>query len=230
MTLRDKSIMEPTLTDTLNTLKTDIFRNLNCVKIGQIVSFNGANRTAKVQIQFRRVLPNEQIGNYPVLVDCPVFTLQGGGASIQFPIMAGDQCILLFADRNIDTWFQTGAQDAPPDSRCHDLSDGIALVGINSLANPLPTYMAGTMQFSVGTGELVIGDGDVELRAAPNAAELDLIAQIVTLKNGTTSLLTLLSGLIDVIKTLQVNGPLPLTAPSIAALEAYKTVLATLLG
>lgn len=207
-----KDIIAPELYDSLITLKNDIFYSLNAVKIGMIKAFNPSTKTAVVQILFKRVLPDESIMSYPVLVDVPVFTLQGAGSGLQMPIAAGDACIILFSDRNIDAWFQNGSEAAPNDARVHDISDGIALVGINALTSTLAAYQPGLVRlFHVG------------------GAEVDLSGSLVAIKNQTTSLLLILSGLIDVLTTLQVNGPLPLTAPSIAALQAYKLQLATLL-
>lgn len=226
--LQDKTIIEPDLTDVLINFKQDIFATLNCAKVGEIESFNPTNKTAQIQVLFKRVLRDGTAESLPILVDCPVFTIQGGGGSLQFPIAAGDQCIVLFSDRRLDEWYQNGAEAAPADGRMHDLSDGIALVGINALNSDLPiapndkvlmTYQNSSIEI-VSDGLKLIGTG---------GAEVDLAAAKIKLKNSTTDLLVLLNGLIDVIKGLQVVGPIALTAASIASLEAYKTNLATLL-
>jgi hypothetical protein len=220
--LNNNPILDPEPLDVLLALKSDILYNMNCVKIGQIQSFDGTKKTARVQILFKRIIPDTstasgtRIQEYPVLVDCPVLTLQGGTGGIQFPITAGDQCLLLFADRNIDAWFQTGSAQAPFDGRCHDLSDGLCIVGLNALTSSLPNYSATLAKVFNGTGFITISP-----------------AGVVTIGNGSTSLLMLLVGLITLIEALMVqDGPseLPLTAASIAALEAYKLQLAVLLG
>ncbi len=138
--LGEKTVMDPELTDTLAALKLEIFRTINCVKIGQINSFDAEKKTVQARILFKRVLPDNTITDYPILVDCPVFTLQGGGGALQFPISAGDQCLILFSDRNIDAWFSTGSANAPFNARCHDIADGFALVGVNAINSPLQDY------------------------------------------------------------------------------------------
>lgn len=226
--LQRKTIIDPELSDVLALHKLDVFASLNCVKIGQVTAFDGAKKTATVQILFKRLLPDGTAVPYKVLLDCPVFTLQGGGGFLQMPIAAGDQCILLFSDRCIDAWYQNGTQAIPPSTRMHDMSDAIALVGINALNSTLPTYPTNKVVLSymgskfelTATGWNFVGTG---------SAEIDLSGAIVTIKNNVTTLLTLLNGLITVIEGLQVNGPIPLTGASIAALEAYKLQLATLL-
>lgn len=212
MSINGKTIETPRLYDLLQSLKDDIFKAVNCVKPGTIVSFDAAMRTAQVQIAFQRIVSNPdtttKIMPYPVLVDCPVWTPAGFKA----PITAGQECLVLFADQNLDAWFDNGGQALPFDGRRHDLSDGIVLVGLNSQANPLDLFV----------DDDETGIGDVNAKVAVKAGK-------VTVANQTTDLLTLLDGLIDVIKAINVTGPLPLTPASIAALEAYKTNIAGLL-
>ncbi len=212
MTLDDKNIMDPELPDVLAAFKLDVFRSINCVKPGRVQSFDRTKKTASVQILLKRILPGGQTSDYPVLVDCPVVTLQGGGGSIQFPIEAGDQGLLFFCDRNIDAWFKTGSAAPPLDGRSHDISDGFFLCGVNSLASALENYVAATSSWRY------------------SGAEINLSAGLVAIKNGTTSLLMVINGLIDVIAAIEVVGPIALTPAAIAALDAYKLIVAELLA
>jgi hypothetical protein len=214
--LNINGLLTPEITDALLQLKQDIFRTMHCVKVGQIQLFDPSKKTAQVQILFRRVLNNGTTADYPVLVDCPVFTLQGGGGAVQLPIEPGDPCLILFADRNLDAWFQNGSAQAPFDARCHDLSDGIALVGLNPLSSGLEDY-----EDSVAK---IFYDG----------AQVALSGGLVKIANQTTTLLTLLNSFIDVLAALTIQDDeggaiLPLTAASIAALEAFKLQFAELL-
>ncbi len=208
------SLLSPELLDAFGQLKLDITRTLNCVKVGSIQSFDPDRKTAQAQILFKRVLGDGTIADYPVLVDCPVFTLQGGGGAVAFPIRSGDNCLILFADRNIDAWFQNGSAAAPFDARCHDLSDGICLVGLNSLGSSLDAYEANVAK--------IFYDG----------ARVALSGGLITIANETTNLLTVLNLFIDLLKTLTTqdgSSTLPLTAASIAALELFKLQFAELL-
>lgn len=212
MTAPLKTVQAPDLTDALYSLRSEIFRSLNCVRIGLIQSFNPTRKTAEVQILIKQVLPNGNTVSYPLLVDCPVFTLQGAGGGIEMPIAKGDQCIILFSDRNIDAWFKNGSEAAPFDDRCHDLSDGIVLVGLNALTSTLEDYADDEIKLFWGGAKIGINDTD-----------------LITIRNQTTSLLTVINGLIDVIAALQVNPTVALNSASIAALNAYKTTVAALL-
>ena len=73
----------------------------------------------------------------PLLVDVPVVFPCGGGFSLTYPIKPGDEALVVFSSRCIDGWWQGGQAVPPPDSRMHDLSDGLAIVGPRSQAGRL---------------------------------------------------------------------------------------------
>lgn len=181
------NINDPSLSEVVSNLRLSIFTYLNCVKVGKIISFDGARKTAKVQLLFKRQFDDDRIVSYSPLVDVPVFTLQGGGGALQFPISAGDNCIVLFSDRNLDTWFQTGSEAIPPNSRFHDLSDGIALVGLNALTSALAVY-DDNVNLILPTGKkLVVSNG--------TAAEI-LGNLMLALKTDVDNIMTYLGSLV----------------------------------
>lgn len=228
-----KTIIDPDLSEVLAIAKQDIFASMNCVKVGRIQTFDATKHTAQVQILFKRVLSDLTIRSYPLLVDVPVVTIQGGGAALQVPIAAGDQCLLFFSDRRIDEWYQNGGESAPGDPRMHDLSDGFALVGVNALNSSLPATPTNKAILSYSGSQVEIDASALKL-ICTGSAEIDLDSK-VTIKNGTTTLLTLMQNFITLLEALTIQDDeggaiLPLTAASIAALEAFKAQFATLLG
>lgn len=123
--------MPPDLKIVTKELRNEIFATLNCIQIGKIEKVTSAEQTVEVTIQIKRLAADGTSTAIPVLVDCPYFVLQGGGAYIDMPIKKGDYCIVLFNDRDIDTWWSTANVTDPNSTRKHSLSDGMALVGIN---------------------------------------------------------------------------------------------------
>lgn len=174
-----KPISAPSLPDVLNSLKRDVQVSMQCCKIGQILSFDATKKTAKVKIMGKAVFAGGEVP-YPELDDVPVFTLQGGGGAVQLPIQAGDDCLVLFADRNIDIWYSTGTSAAPQTQRCHDLSDGIALVGINSLQSTLPSYPANELRITYGGARTALKGG----KANVQNATYSLLQTLTDLING----------------------------------------------
>ena len=110
-------VAEPSLYDVLQLHRKDIFASLRVCVPAEIVSFNGTKRTASLAILLKRVLSDGRtVADYPQIDDVPVLTPQGGGAYLQFPIAAGDQGLLIFADRNIRAWLASGAAQPLPNS------------------------------------------------------------------------------------------------------------------
>lgn len=213
-------IVDPEIRDVLNLHKQDIFASFNCHQLGTIVSFSAANQTASVSLNVQRVVYNQQIAvdqlsnqptptkpnivNYPVLVQVPVCIYSGGGGYISMPIASGDTCLVLFNDRNIDSWFATGAVVPPASGRMHDLSDGLAIVGFRSLANAIASY-----------------DGtNVRIHSATK----------IKLDNNATSLKTVMDNLIDALENWVNTGGSTPNAATVTALNAVKTLSDSLLA
>lgn len=155
MTQPSASIPKPDLNSWLTQFFADAMALVNCVSHGTVVAFDPTTQLATVSVNYLRVIqnanpnlpnpaPRDQGTNvyvsYPLLLKVPVVILRGGGASITFPIKAGDFCLLFFNDREIDTWFTTGQINSPQKDRTHDLSDAWALVGIGNMKSALQDY------------------------------------------------------------------------------------------
>ena len=216
-----RRLVEPELIDVLNEFKKNIFASLNCHAIGTVLLFDPLKKTAQVQINYLRKLPDSSIPKeYPVLMDCPVMFLSGGIARLSMPVTVGDQCLVLFNDRDMDMWWQTGMGVLPPTTaRKHSMSDAVALVGINNLVTA-STWIYDPLRASLKYGEF---GGEVAVSAA-----------FVKIGNAVTTLKTVLNGLIDLIKTQYTiptvpGAPATLDPVVIAQLEAYKLIIGSLL-
>lgn len=115
----------------MDELKAEIFSTFNCVQIAKVEKVTPTEQTIEASIQIKRLASDGTSTAYPILVDVPYMVLQGGGAYIDMPIAAGDYCLILFNDRNIDSWWSTANVADPPSKRKHSLSDGFAIVGFN---------------------------------------------------------------------------------------------------
>ena len=103
----------------------------------------------------------------PILPHCPIVFPRGGGYSMTFPIKKGDECMVQFASRSLDEWWQTGKGQPPYDFRKHDLSDGVCFVGLTSRAKPLSGISTSTAQFRSDDGATL-----VELNASGHSVRI----------------------------------------------------------
>ena len=92
----------------------------------------------------------------PLLVDVPVVFPCGGGFTLTFPIRAGDECLVVFASRCIDGWWQNGGVQEPMESRQFDLSDGFAVLGPFSQTRVLPGVHTQDVQLRTDDGQAFV--------------------------------------------------------------------------
>lgn len=92
----------------------------------------------------------------PLLQDCPVVFPHGGGVAMTFPIEEGDECLIIFADRCIDFWWQSGGVQHPVDDRMHDLSDAFVIPGPTSCPRALSSVSTDSIQIRTDSGSQFI--------------------------------------------------------------------------
>ena len=116
--MSDKNYLSP---EEREALKKEIFTSLHCALPGTVVSFDAERQTAVIQ-------PAVKVGSmaFPLLGDVPVFM------PVSFDVHPGDACLVVFADIDIDAWFDTGVPQEPRSARKHSLSDGFAFVGFKT--------------------------------------------------------------------------------------------------
>lgn len=167
MTSSQRRLEKTDLYTLLDRVKTEVKTEMNCVSVGTITAFDETTQTANVSVNYRKLLKgrnsinaqeySDVVVEYPVLLRCPVVLLNGGGAYLTFPVSVGDRCLLLFCDRDIDNWLEYGAKDIPPGSdRTHDLSDAVALVGVNSVKDAIDSYSTDSVKMFYGRSTLTL--------------------------------------------------------------------------
>jgi len=197
----------------------EIMLSLNCHAIGRVQKFNAERQTIEATIQYTRTYfqatDNGQFEqrqrNYPVLLDVPLLVMGGGGAHLTMPIKGGEDCLILFNDKDMDNWFAGAVNKPVASGRLHSFADGIAIVGLHSLANSIADY-----------------DPDRAVLRGAGGASVG-VDEKVQIKNAATSLLVVINGLIDILSTaFGVSNACPNTA-AITALNAHKLVVQGLL-
>lgn len=183
-------VADPDLRALLNAHRREIFSSLNCHQVGEIVAFNSAKQTATVKIGMSKQVvdytknPPAYINkNYPLLTDCPIFIPSGGTGYLTFPVAAGDPCLVLFNDRDLDNWFKGGPGSPPNGTRAHDLSDGLVLVGFRHEADAIVGYDTTSAVLAYAGGKLKIAD------------KVALDGDETTLKNVLNAIITALTAL-----------------------------------
>lgn len=197
---------DPSLTDVLSLHRTGVFASLNCHHVGTVQEFDATNQTARVTINYKQTVrqPNAVTGvyqqvlvDYPVLVDCPVVFLGGSGSALTFPVVQGDECLVLFNDRDFDNWFAGAATGQPATPRLHSFSDGIVLVGVRSLARILSGFDTTRASLRNGVAAVAVGPSLVKIYNASHTLNdllQELVAGVNDLVGATAGLTVICSG------------------------------------
>ena len=162
------------------------------------------------------------VGDYmlPQLVDCPVQFLSGGGVTLTFPIAIGDECLIIFACRCIDGWWENGYikdvngnpsnqyQYIPPEMRLHDLSDGFVIPGFKSRPNVVPNI-------SIAATQIRTNDGLTYIEFNPTNHNVNIVTMNTGAVNITTPNTTMNAN-VTINGNLQVNGSITSTGDMVA--------------
>jgi len=192
---------------------------------GIIVSFNADAQTVEVQPAIKALIRGpmgaETWVNLPVLPDVPVVFPSGGGFTLTFPIQPGDECLVVFAARCIDAWWQSGGAQQQIEQRLLDLSDGFCIPGPHSQ----PRKLSGVSTSDV---QLRSDDGSTFVAIQPGGAVQITAPASVTI----TAPNIMLQGNVTITGTLTQEGDVAITGNTVQTgdITATGAVLGTSLG
>ena len=126
----------PDLGQIIKTSGLSMASELNCMRIGIVQEFYPADLTVQVLIAGKKTIGLNQDGTQNVREYAPIYAkVCYCNPFITYPIKKGDECVLLFSDREIESWFINGDVNPESHTRMHDLTDAVALFGIRSIPN-----------------------------------------------------------------------------------------------
>ena len=179
------------MTDLLNLWRRQVMVDMNCHGIATIESFDPVERKVTAKMQYGKTyyyadnngkMQAKQI-EYPLLLDIPLVILCGGGARLTFPIAPGDECLILFNDRDLNNWWAGATSGPVASTRLHSFSDGMALVGFDfsdfEYDNTRAALSYGTTRVAVGEEKVLIENQTATLN--------DLLQQLITVIKGITT-------------------------------------------
>lgn len=183
---------------------------------GIVQSFDAVKMVAVVQPAINGVIRNQD-GSYssiqlPLLLDCPVFFPSGGGVTLTFPVTKGDECLVVFSSRCIDSWWELGGIQGQAELRMHDLSDGFCLPGVRSQPRKITVSTAGA--------QLRTDDGlaFIEIDPASHAVKVNTSGNIDANAGGEISLTAptiTLNGVVNI------NGPMTQNSGAVGGAASF---------
>lgn len=165
------------LSQTLSASGSKTAANINCMRIGVIQEFYAENLTAQVKLVDKKVTGLNPDGSQILQEYPPVYAkVCYCNPFCTFPLTQGMECILLFNDRELETWFINGGSNIQAYPRMHDLTDAVAIVGIRSLPQMI--------QILTDCLHLFYGQSDLQLKAA----QADLSSTTINLTGDTINI------------------------------------------
>jgi phage baseplate assembly protein gpV len=119
------------------------------------------NQTANVQPSVKAKVLGQD-GSWsdmslPMCINCPVVWPGGGGFQLTFPLSKGDEGLIVFAQRCIDSWWESGGIQSQAEMRMHDISDGFFIPAMLSQSKaPATAASTSTVQLRSGDGATYI--------------------------------------------------------------------------
>lgn len=153
---------------------------------GHVLTFDPVTQLAQVQPGVSRVDINGVEFTIPPIIEVPVY-FPGGDYCVEYqidPLCEGD---ILFSQRCIDGWVQSGGVAANPVGRFHNMQDAMFLPGFRSRPNALPDFQNNGIRIRNRAGiQFVWLKNDNTISMENGAGMFQLLADGSFLINGLT--------------------------------------------
>lgn len=142
----------------------------NCMRIGIIKAFYPEDLTVDVLIANKKTIglnaDGTQITQDYALIRAKICYCN---PFITFPLTQseesltlGEECIVLFSDREIESWFINGDVNPEGYPRMHDLTDAVAIVGIRSLPKMI-NILADCLNLFYGQSNIALSEDHINI-------------------------------------------------------------------
>lgn len=153
----------PDLGQIIKTSGFSVASELNCMRIGIVQEFYPENLTVQVQIAGKKTIGLNSDGTQRVRDYAPIYAkVCYCNPFITYPIKKGDECVLLFSDREIESWFINGDINPEGYTRMHDLTDAVALFGIRSIPNMIQV-LSNALHLFYGNSSIELTENGVNI-------------------------------------------------------------------
>lgn len=155
----------PTLLQTLKNVSNRTGEDIYCMRIGFIEEFHPEDLTAIVRLAQKKTIGQNQDGTQQVR-DYALISAKVCYSSpyMTYPLKQGDECLVLFADTELESWFITG--EALPEGypRMHDITDAVVIAGIRSMPKMIE-ILADCLNLFYGTSNIALSENLINITA-----------------------------------------------------------------
>lgn len=117
--------------------------SLNCVRVGIVDEFYPNEHVVKVRIANKMLVGLNKDGSHIDDDYAPIFAkvyyMGWKETQVTYPIEVGTEGIVLFNDRELESWYLNGEINSLSSTRMHDITDSIFIAGLHSMPNIIET-------------------------------------------------------------------------------------------
>lgn len=151
--------------DIIKEIAEGIFSEKHFCLPAKIETYDFSNQKASVKPLIKRLYKDDTVLSLPIIHNVPVIQYTSGVAGLTIPIKLGASCLLIFAERSLENWLSTGGEVDAGDPRKSDLTDAIAIIGLNSFnINSLATNNEDVILQNDGSTIIIKPNGDIEVQ------------------------------------------------------------------
>jgi len=157
---------EPTLLNILNAFKDKLLYNeINCCRIAIVDEFYGDSLQVKVNIANKMVIGMKEDGSQIIQDYAPITAkICFANNGISFPLKQGDCGLLLFNDRELESWYINGDINQLAYDRSHSITDAIFIAGMFSQPNiSNAQFIENCLHLFYGTKGIKITNNGIEI-------------------------------------------------------------------
>lgn len=163
----------------------ELTKELGTSITGHILAFDTKTQLAQVQIGIFALDTNGNKINPAPIIECPVEFSGGGGWSFEHELNPNDEGLIIFSQRCLDAWIQTGGMAENPIARFHDKQDACFIPGVRSKKNAIKDFQNNGIRLrneDASVYHWLKNDGSIE--SVNGAGYIKLLASGVVDMNG----------------------------------------------
>jgi hypothetical protein len=145
-------------------LQSYIAGNVHTSMPGKVESYDRLTRRGSIKPMLKMKSADGSEIELPVLPDVPFAVYGTANASVVLPSSEGDFVLLVFSERFIGKFMQTGKPSSTPYENMYSLGDAIAFPGIFPSSSSIPATGSSDITIVNNGGKVVLSaSGDIEL-------------------------------------------------------------------
>lgn len=154
------------LRDILANFQKEIYTSIT----GYVLAFDPGTQLAQLQIGIKARDKQGQDFNPTPIIECPVQFAGGGRWSVDHKLVPNDEGIIVFSQRCLDAWIQTGGVAQNPIARFHDKQDAMFIPGVRSKPNVIKGFQNNGIRLRNDDASVYVWLKDDETIEAKNSA------------------------------------------------------------